>query len=232
MIYRRTITALRTHACCYMRRPTESLGPPFHCMIPRRAGAQTKLPSREKAKRIGQKDASAREAGPAVRSPRSSRRKRGGENTSSVSQFPRFGVRGRDLRVNPLSAAAAREERAGRLRRDRAAAQTVRSAFPSVQQLRLDMEFEGAGARANIPTAQSHVLHPPARAYFTFACPYADCDGQFDLTEAVNAALADRSRQAEGASQCSGARVGTRASRQPCLLRLVHRITAIYHQGS
>jgi len=133
--------------------------------------------------------------------------------------------------LNPLTAAAAREERAGRLRRDRAAAQTVRSAFPLVQQLRLDMEFEGAAA-ANIPAAQSHVLHPPARAYFTFVCPYADCDGQFDLTEAVNAALADGSHQAEGVSQCSGARVGSSAAREPCLLRLVHKITATYHQSS
>ncbi len=134
------------------------------------------------------------------------------------------------MRLNPLTAAAAREERAGRLRRDRAAAQTLRSAFPSVQQLRLDMEFEGG--LANTPTPQSHVLHPPARAYFTFACPYADCDGQFDLTEAVNAALAGRSSQAEGVLQCSGARVGRSASRQPCLLRLMHRITATYHQGA
>ncbi|HEY6923906.1 MAG TPA: hypothetical protein VI653_10585 [Steroidobacteraceae bacterium] len=132
------------------------------------------------------------------------------------------------MRLNPSSAAAAREERTGRLRRDRAAALTVRAAFPSVQQLRLDLEFEGAAA--NTPTPQSHVLHPPARAYFTFPCPYADCDGQFDLTEAVNAALDDRSPQPEGVSQCPGTRVGNQASRQPCLLRLTHRITATYHQ--
>lgn len=131
-----------------------------------------------------------------------------------------------------MSAAASREERTGRLRRDRAAAQTLRSAFPAVQQVRLDMEFEVAGARANTPAAQSHVLHPPARAYFTFACPYADCDGQFDLTEAVNTAVADRSHQAEGVSQCSGARVGSRVSRHPCLLRILHRVTATYHRGS
>ena len=135
------------------------------------------------------------------------------------------------MRLSPSSAAAAREERAGRLRRDRAAAQTVGSAFPALQQLRLDMEFECPGARANIPAAQSHVLHPPARAYFTFACPYADCDGQFDLTETVNAALSDRSHHAEGVSQCSGERVGSGASRQPCVLRLLHTVTATYRQG-
>jgi hypothetical protein len=135
------------------------------------------------------------------------------------------------VRLAPLSAAAARQERAERLRRDRTAAQALRSAFPSVQQLRLDMQFEGAAA-TNSPTPQSHVLYPPARAFFAFPCPYADCDGQFDLTEAVNAAVADPSRRGEGVLQCSGERVGDRASRHPCLLRLVHRITASCDQGS
>lgn len=123
--------------------------------------------------------------------------------------------------------AAVRQERTEQLRRDRAAAQALRSAFPAVQQLRLDMQFEGS--TANIPTAQSHVLYPPAPAFFTFPCPYADCDGQFDLTAAVNAALAEPSHEAQGALECSGTRVGERASRQPCRLRLVHRIAAVYH---
>jgi len=91
------------------------------------------------------------------------------------------------------------------------------------------MQFEGAAA--NTPTSQSHVLYPAARAFFAFPCPYADCDGQFDLTAAVNAALADRSQLTEGVLQCSGARIGDGASRQPCLLRLLHRITATY-QGA
>lgn len=135
------------------------------------------------------------------------------------------------MRLTPLSSAAARQERADRLRRDRAAAQALRSAFPSVQQLRLDMQFEGTAA-ANTPAPQSHVLYPPARAFFTFPCPYADCDGQFDLSAAVNAALADRAHRVEGLLECSGTRVGDRASRQPCLLRLLHKITATYTQGS
>src|SRR6185437_13554124 len=101
------------------------------------------------------------------------------------------GLRRRRMRLAPLSAATARQERADRLRRDRTAAQALGSAFPSVQQLRLDMHFEGT--TANVPTPQSLVLYPAARAFFTFPCPYADCDGQFNLTAAVNTALADRS---------------------------------------
>lgn len=134
------------------------------------------------------------------------------------------------MRPNPLSAAALRQERTDRLRRDRAAAQALRSAFPAVQQLRLEMRFEGT--TKNIPAPQSHVLHPPARAFFTFACPYADCDGEFDLAAAVNAAISDPSHQGCGVLECSGTRVGERASRYPCLLRLQHGIAASYHHNS
>ena len=128
------------------------------------------------------------------------------------------------MRLTPLSAAAARQERADRLRRDRATAQALRAAFPAVQQLRLELKFEGPGATT--PAAQSHVLHPPAQAFFTYPCPYADCDGQFDLTAAVSAALADPSHQAEGALECPGVRARDHASKQPCLLRLGYTVIA------
>jgi hypothetical protein len=117
-------------------------------------------------------------------------------------------------------------ERAERLRRDRAAALALRVAFPDVQQLRLELQFGGSGN--NQPAAQSHVMHPPARAFFAFPCPYADCDGQFDLTGAVNAALADASHRAEGVLECSGARPRDHLSKQPCQLNLVYKIDALY----
>jgi hypothetical protein len=123
-----------------------------------------------------------------------------------------------------LNAAAARQDRADRLRRDRAAALELRAAFPALQQLRLELKFEST--TANTPAAQSHILHPPARAFFTYPCPYADCDGQFDLTEAVSATLAEPSHQTEGMLECSGARARDHASKQPCLLRLVYTVIA------
>src|SRR5438132_18485 len=98
-----------------------------------------------------------------------------------------------------------------------------RDAFPTVQQLRLELKFEGAAP--NIPAAQSHVLHPPAQAFFAFPCPHADCDGQFDLTAAANAVLTNQAvpahqtiAEAEGALKCSGQRLDRRASRGPCQL--------------
>ena len=117
-----------------------------------------------------------------------------------------------------------------RLRRNRAAAPQLRVAFPGVQQLRLELKFEGQ--TTNIPASQSHVLHPPARAFFEFPCPYADCYGSFDLTAAVHAALADHARHSEGVLDCEGQRPLTYAARQLCGLRLIYTVDATFYPAS
>jgi hypothetical protein len=122
-----------------------------------------------------------------------------------------------------------REEQRERMRRARAAAQAVRVTFPAMQQLRLELEFSGAGA--SVPASQTHVLHPPARAFFEFQCPYADCDGRFDLTDAVNAALASPEHRATGTLECTGLRARDHLSKQACALHLRYAIHATYKQG-
>lgn len=134
------------------------------------------------------------------------------------------------MRLSASSPAALRQERAERLRRERAATPTLREAFPAVQQLRLELKFEGAAP--NIPAAQSHVLHPPAQAFFAFPCPHADCDGQFDLAAAANAVLGNpAAAETEGALKCSGQRLDRRASRIPCELHLHYRLSVVYKDG-
>jgi hypothetical protein len=118
--------------------------------------------------------------------------------------------------------ADAHQQRMDRLRSDRAAASPLRVAFPAIQQLRVELKFEGRNA--NPPGSQSHVLHPPARAFFTYPCPYANCDGQFDLSHAVNAALDDPSLRTEGILECAGQRAQKHDSRDPCQLRLLYTI--------
>jgi hypothetical protein len=129
-----------------------------------------------------------------------------------------------------LSNIAARQERIERLRRDRAAAVALRVAFPGVQHLRIELNFESSSAKA--PTLQSHVLHPPAQAFFDFPCPYADCDGHFDLTAAVNVALADPAHRAAGVLECPGLRPRDWASKQPCQLHLIYKVTATYQHDT
>ena len=129
------------------------------------------------------------------------------------------------MKLGLTTPAVARLERRERWRLDRANALALREVFPAVQELRFELNFEST--TTSTPTSQSHVLHPPARAFFEFRCPHWDCDGQFDLTRAVNAALADPAHQAEGVLECGGARTRDRGSKQPCKLRLIYTVTAI-----
>lgn len=120
--------------------------------------------------------------------------------------------------------ADAHQQRMDQLRRARGASASLRVAFPTVQQLRLELQF--AGGHANPPGSQSYVLHPPALAFFTYPCPYANCDGQFELSHAVNSALDDPSLRTEGMLDCAGQRAQKHDSRHPCQLRLHYTIVA------
>jgi hypothetical protein len=130
------------------------------------------------------------------------------------------------VKLPSSSPAVLRQEHIDRLRRDRAAAPQLRVAFPGVQQLRLELRFFGTAT--NIPASQSHVLHPPARAFFELPCPYADCDGEFDLTAIVNLLLADRLAKVEGTLKCQGHRPDRRIARASCQLQLNYEFTVTY----
>jgi hypothetical protein len=129
------------------------------------------------------------------------------------------------MKLALLTPAAERQERRERLRRDRATALALRDVFPGVQQLRLELQFRGDGSTT--PAMQSHTLHAAARAFFEFPCPYADCDGQFDLSGAVKAALADASHRTTGELECTGKRPVRVGASEPCRLRLNYTVTAI-----
>lgn len=130
------------------------------------------------------------------------------------------------MRPSGSQGAAARRDRSFLLRRERAAAAAMREIFPAIEQLRLELRFEGP--TVSIPVPQTHVLHPPARAYFVFPCPYADCDGQFDLAAAVSATLEGTSLRTEGVLECTGMRVRDHASSRPCQLHLHYTVTVTY----
>ena len=134
------------------------------------------------------------------------------------------------MRLPSSSPAALRQERLEQLRRHWVAALPLRVTYPAIQHLRLELKFEGA--TKNIPAAQSHVLHPPARTFFEFPCPHADCDGQFDLTHAVSTALEKRAGHANGGLKCPGQRPDQRGCRTPCDLQLNYALTVNYQRGN
>lgn len=129
------------------------------------------------------------------------------------------------MRLGNARGAPTRQDRAAQFHRDQLAAPKLRAAFPTVEQLRFELKFEGGGASTPVP--QSHVLHPPARAYFAFRCPYADCDGRFDLAAAVDSVVGDPSHRTEGVLACGGSRASDYAAKPACQLRLHFTVTAL-----
>lgn len=130
------------------------------------------------------------------------------------------------MRPAPRQKVSAFRERAERLRKGRDAAQTVRAAFPNVATVNVQLRF--LPATAPLHAAQSFMLYPAARAYFSYPCPYGDCDGIYDLSAPAHQALARKSAPVSGTLECAGVRSRDGLQRQPCGLRVSFTIAAHY----
>jgi hypothetical protein len=115
-------------------------------------------------------------------------------------------------------------------RRNRATAQTLRSAYPQFESLRIEFDFSEPETSA--PAPQVLVLHPPSQAYFVFACPFADCDGEFDLTHQVAELARSGEASCEGVQRCGGQRLRDHRGRVPCQLTLEYFIAPALPAGS
>ena len=102
-----------------------------------------------------------------------------------------------------------REQQRELSRRQRASARSLGSAFPQVENVRIELTFEAPAGRD--PARQSHMLYPAAPAYFRFDCPLGDCDGGFDLNAAALSLLEHASELGDGTLQCRGSRPGAAA---------------------
>lgn len=103
-----------------------------------------------------------------------------------------------------VASASGREAMRERQRRGRTGAPAIRARYPKLTALQVEFDFSDQSEF--LPSPQVTVFHPPAPAYFCFACPYSDCDGEFNLTEAVDLAVRSRGEPARGQVQCAGTR--------------------------
>jgi hypothetical protein len=106
-------------------------------------------------------------------------------------------------------------------RRNRLMSKELRVQFPQLSSIRLDFAFSDETSQP--PAPQSIVLHPPARAYFVYPCPYASCNGEFDLAAPVADAAEDHQHKA-GHTRCKGERVRGRQGKAPCDLHIEYSI--------
>ena len=116
-----------------------------------------------------------------------------------------------------------------RLMNERTRSAPLREVFPNVDQLRIELVFNDASAF--IPSPQLHTLYPAASAFFRFACPCADCDGDFDLTDAVASLLLESSAgrrridaSSSGRMDCQGVRLRDMAGQKVCPMQLTFRL--------
>jgi hypothetical protein len=115
--------------------------------------------------------------------------------------------------------AAGREAMRERQRRGRTATPAMRARYPTLNSLQVDFDF--SDRNEFLPSPQVTVFHPPAPAYFRFACPYSDCDGEFDLTKPVDLAVSSGEPHTRGQLRC----VGTRHRGAACTLCLEYTIS-------
>jgi hypothetical protein len=121
------------------------------------------------------------------------------------------------------------QQRRMQLQSARASAPALRDSYPQVTMLHLEMRFEDRDGKT--PSPQQHTLYPAARAFFRFACPCADCDGDFDLGPAVATLvgeLDDSGRSTastvSGRLPCEGWHARERPSSRPCAIELHYRL--------
>jgi len=108
------------------------------------------------------------------------------------------------VRFSAATRAAGREAMRERQRLGRMATPALRVRYPGLESLQVRFDFSDRGEF--VPSPQLTVFHPPAPAYFCFACPYSDCDGEFDRTDPVKLAVDSGDAQARGELRCVGTR--------------------------
>jgi len=130
------------------------------------------------------------------------------------------------MRLSRNKKAPAPWDRKDELRKQRAAAGTLRDAHPNAASVSVELKFHADSQPALAP--QMFSLYPPAKAHFIYACPYGDCDGVYDLQHAALTALGATESNSSGTLKCSGHRSRDGLSARPCDLHVVFEITAQY----
>ena len=117
------------------------------------------------------------------------------------------------------------------LHADRAKTSTVRDAYPGVGVITVNLGFAD---HYPLPSPQLHSLYPAARAFFRFACPCADCDGEFDLATVVaelvtaGAPAKRTGRSVTGRSLCQGIHWRDSDHSEACRIELSFRVAVTF----
>ena len=112
----------------------------------------------------------------------------------------------------------------------------LRELLPEIEQLRIQLVFSDPNTKCAQPSSQSRTLFAAAPAFFRFSCPCADCDGDFDLTDAVTSLITSLAGLKHvgsfaGHLSCRGMRFRDHAQLQiPCPMQLSFQLLTEPHR--
>jgi len=117
------------------------------------------------------------------------------------------------------------------LQADRSKSPAMRDAYPDVGLIQIHLGFSEPQPP---PSPQVHSLYPAARAFFRFACPCIDCDGEFDLvaavTDLVTAGTSARrpGRSVSGRNSCKGIHWRESNHSERCRIEMSFRVVVTF----
>lgn len=117
------------------------------------------------------------------------------------------------------------EMRRNQMRKARADAPTIGESMPEATQVDVDLVFAGISPPA--PAPRTYTAYPAAQAHFVYACPFGDCDGSYDLNDAVRELLRGGSTRTAGSLPCTGHRAQM-GSRPCCGLAVAYTVAIRY----
>jgi hypothetical protein len=101
--------------------------------------------------------------------------------------------------------------------------------FPKLKSLSVDLLYFGADRLAGTGAVRYTVNVAHAKSVFSFVCQNGEClAGDFDLSEAVTEAVAQRREVAEGEIRCEGTRTRPKENKRPCHNLLRYKLTLGY----
>ncbi len=112
------------------------------------------------------------------------------------------------------------------MRKGAPATPAVRTVFPDVEELRVELEFQSE--RGWNPSNQVRILRPAAQAAFRFPCAFAGCTGWVELSEPIRRLVERRNDLVAASLGCAGVRPCDRATGKACDAQIRYVIKASY----
>lgn len=96
-------------------------------------------------------------------------------------------------------------------------AATLAAKFPQLKSLMVQLFYFDRGGLTKTGEVRYKVNVANAKSVLSFTCPHGECaQGDFDLSEAVEAAIENRKKTVDGELRCAGTRVRFKGDKIPC----------------